>query len=66
MNIAFQALFYLLAAVLLGAAAYFYSNDETDRVFACSVLAACCFFLGLRSRLKKNIAAGMSADDSKD
>ena len=65
MNIAVQVSFYLLAAALLGAAAYFYNNGETDRVFACAVLAACSFFLGLRFRLKK-IAAGTSANNPND
>jgi hypothetical protein len=66
MGSVFQVVFYLLAAALLGAAAYFYSTDESDRAFASAVLAACSFFLGLRFRLKKFIADNVGGNDEND
>ncbi len=45
----------VLAVALLAAAVYFYRADETDRVFASVVLAACSYFFSLRFSFKRKI-----------
>jgi hypothetical protein len=47
----------IIAAVFVVAAAYFYSIDEKDWVFACVVLGACSFFLSFRYGIKRRMAA---------
>lgn len=56
-----EILFQIIAVALVGAAAYFYRIGEQDWLFACAVLAACSFFVSIRFRIKKRIAARESA-----
>jgi cellobiose-specific phosphotransferase system component IIC len=50
-------LFQILAVVLLGAAAYFYSRDDKDAAFAAAVLGVCAFFLNIRFQIKARVDA---------
>jgi len=54
--------FQILAVVLLGVAAYFYSTDNKDAAFAAGVLAVCSFFLNLRFQMKDRIDARRAAE----
>ncbi|MEP6944816.1 MAG: hypothetical protein ABJA02_02780 [Acidobacteriota bacterium] len=62
MEIAFK----IIAVVLVGAAAYFYSIDEKDWLFASGVLSACSFFLSMRFAIKKKMSAHQSEEDGDD
>jgi len=47
----------IFAVVLLGAAAYFYSNGETDRTFASVIVAICSYFVSVRFGAKQRLNA---------
>lgn len=48
--------FQILAVVLIGVTAFFFWKQNADWAFAGAVLAACSFFLSLRSQFKARIA----------
>lgn len=56
----------VLAVALLGAAAYFYTAGEQDRIFAAVVLSACSFFLSLRFSFREKVARREAAADEDD
>ncbi|MBX7055766.1 MAG: hypothetical protein K1X36_12495 [Pyrinomonadaceae bacterium] len=47
----------VLAVILLGVAAYFYSAGESDYAFAAAVVGICSFFLSMRFAIKRRLAA---------
>jgi hypothetical protein len=49
-------LFRILIAIFMAAAGYFYWDSNRDGLFVSLVLAACCFFLGMRFTLKAKIS----------
>lgn len=55
----------ILAAVLIGAAAYFYSEGRSDWTFAAAVFGICAFFLSMRFAIKKRLSAA-AADAQKN
>ena len=59
-----ELLFNLITVVCFGAATYFYSLDQTDRMFFAIVLAICSFFLSFRFRIKKRLTRSMDDQDS--
>ena len=50
-------IFQVLAVVLIGVAAYFFSRDDKDAAFIAAVLAICAFFLNIRSQIKGRVNA---------
>ncbi len=55
--------FQILAVVLIGAAAYFFSRDDKDLAFVSAVLAACAFFLNVRFQMKQRVDARRAAEE---
>ncbi len=51
----------ILAAILLGIAAYFYSNGETDRTFAAVIVAICTYFVSMRLGAKERLNTAAEA-----
>ena len=49
--------FQIVAVVLLGLAAYFFSRDDKDAAFIAAVLAVCAFFLNIRFQIKQRVDA---------
>jgi hypothetical protein len=56
--------FQMVAVVLLGAAAYFYSRDDKDAAIAAAVLAVCSFFLNIRFQIKQRVDARRMAEQN--
>lgn len=56
----------VLSVALLGAAAYFYTAGEQDRIFASVVLSACSFFLSLRFSFREKVARREAAADENE
>jgi hypothetical protein len=54
--------FQILAVVLIGAAAYFFSRDDKDLAFVAAVLAACAFLLSIRFQIKQRVDARRAAE----
>lgn len=50
-------IFQILAAILAGAAVFFWWRDNPDWAFASGVFAAASYFLGLRFQMKARVAA---------
>ena len=58
-----QLIFQILAAVLIGIAAYYFYIDYSEAAFVSGVLAICSFFLSVRSRIKERMAGRETDDD---
>ena len=58
--------FQVLAVVLIGLAAYFFSRGDMDAAFVAGVLAICAFFLNLRFQIKQRIDARYQAEQEED
>lgn len=54
----------ILAVILLGVAAYFYSAGQSDYTFGAAVVGLCSFFLSMRFAIKRRLAAVEAANDS--
>ena len=54
--------FQILAVVLIGLAAYFFSRGDMDAAFVSGVLAICAFFLNMRFQIKQRIDARHPAE----
>ncbi|MGH9820863.1 MAG: hypothetical protein ACRD43_11895 [Pyrinomonadaceae bacterium] len=62
-------IFQIMAVILLGVAAFFLWKQNSDWAFASGVLAACSFFLSLRSQMKAGVIerqAAQAADQHPD
>jgi hypothetical protein len=55
-------LFQLLAVVLVGLAAWFFSRGQNEPAFVAAVLAACSYLLNLRFQIKRRIATRNEAE----
>jgi hypothetical protein len=55
--------FQILAVVLIGVAAYFFSRDNLDAAFIAAVLAACAFFMNVRFQIKRRIDVRRQAEE---
>jgi len=47
----------IIAAVLIGAAVYFYNSGQSDYTFAAAAVGICAFFLSMRIAIKKRLNA---------
>ena len=50
-----ERIFQILAVALIGVAAYFLWQGDTDWLFAAAVLGACCFFISIRFQIKDRV-----------
>jgi cellobiose-specific phosphotransferase system component IIC len=57
-------IFQILAVILTGIAAFFLWKENSDWAFACGVLAACAFFIAMRSQMKARIKERELAESS--
>lgn len=55
--------FQIVAVLLIGLAAYFFSRGQLDQAFVAAVLAVCSFFLNLRFQIKNRVDARRQAED---
>ena len=58
--------FQILAVVLIGVAAYFFSRDDKDAAFVSAVLAVCSFFMSYRFQLKRRIDERYEAEQEEE
>ena len=56
--------FKILAVVLLGVAAYFYSAGQPDYTFGAAVVGICSFFLSMRFAIKRRLAAVETSENN--
>ena len=54
----------ILAVVLIGLAAWFFSQGNSDVAFVTGVLAVCAFFLSIRFQLKRRIDFPNAAEEN--
>ncbi len=47
----------ILAAVLIGAAVYFYNIGQSEYTFAAAAVGVCAFFMSMRFAIKKRLTA---------
>jgi|GEM_PF-2287959 len=60
-----QRVFQILAAVLLGIAAYYLLlREDTEVSFVAGVLSACAFFLSVRFQIKSRVDARITTSDA--
>ncbi len=50
-----ERIFQILAVILIGVAAYFFWQGNTDRAFVAAVLGAVAFFLSVRFQVKERL-----------
>ena len=56
----------ILAAVLIGAAVYFYNSGQSDYTFAAATVGICAFFLSMRIAIKKRLSAAAESEPEED
>lgn len=56
----------MLAAVLIGAAVYFYNIGQSDYTFAAAAVGICAFFLSMRFAIKKRLNEAAETEPDED
>ena len=57
-----ERIFQILAVALIGVAAWFLWNGDTDMLFAAVVLASCSFFISIRFQIKDRMRSREAAE----
>lgn len=58
-----ERLFQILAVILIGVAAFFVWNGNTDGVFVAAVAGAVCFFLSIRFQVGERVKARRAEEE---
>lgn len=61
-----EKLFQVLAAILIGVAAFFLWRGNMDAVFVSAVLGSVCFFLSVRFQVGKRIKERREAEEESE